>query len=71
MTVITMSRTELTRLRVLIDVADVSGSHVTRRWSGMDSNFQYRDTSPPRTAWAPSFGGVAAPQAVAKALSVC
>src|SRR5256885_430637 len=24
----------------------------------MDSNFQFRDTSPPPTAWAPSFGGV-------------
>ena len=27
----------------------------TLRWRGMDSKFQFRDASPPPTAWAPSF----------------
>ena len=32
-----------------------TGSQLTLCWRGMDSKFQFRDASPPPTAWAPSF----------------
>ena len=32
-----------------------SGKRRTVYWRGMDSKFQFRDASPPPTAWAPSF----------------
>ena len=51
-------RASVSRLRRFVDQfvsrAGTDGSQ-TLCWRGMDSKFQFRDASPPPTAWAPSF----------------